>query len=126
MSTVGSVVPAGAQVSATAVNQTTAALNSADAVDITERAAQWNASSFNGYADAISVCTANKISADRQVFPVGEEDVAVGKRELGTEGVRSYSRLPSAGQGVCKSARGGRQNQALPGDRPATAVDLKE
>jgi stress response protein YsnF len=95
-----------------------AALNDAGALDIDERVAQWKSSGYSGYDSSIPAYTTDEIAADRQAFPVVKEELAVGKREISTGGVRVYSRLTLREEHATIDRR--------PVDRPATAADLKE
>jgi uncharacterized protein (TIGR02271 family) len=101
-----------------------AALNDAGALDIDERVAQWKSS---GYNSSIPAYTTDEIAADRQAFPVVKEELAVGKREISTGGVRVYSRLTETP--VSESVNLREEHATIdrrPVDRPATAADLKE
>jgi uncharacterized protein (TIGR02271 family) len=111
----------------TRVDAVRAALNSAGAIDIDERVAQWKSSGYNGYDSTVPAYTADQIAADRQAFPVVKEDLAVGKREVSTGGVRVYSRLTETP--VSESVNLREEHATIerrPVDRPATVADLKE
>jgi uncharacterized protein (TIGR02271 family) len=104
-----------------------AALNDAGALDIDERVAQWKSSGYSGYDSSIPAYTTDEIAADRQAFPVVKEELAVGKREISTGGVRVYSRLTETP--VSESVNLREEHATIdrrPVDRPATAADLKE
>jgi len=104
-----------------------AALNAAGALDIDERVSQWRSSGYNGYDSSVPAYTADQVAADRQAFPVVKEELAVGKREVSTGGVRVYSRLTETP--VSESVNLREEHATIerrPVDRPATAADLKE
>ena len=104
-----------------------AALNDAGALDIDERVAQWKSSGYSGYDSNAPAYTADEIAADRQAFPVVKEELAVGKREVSTGGVRVYSRLTETP--ISESVNLREEHASIdrrPVDRPATAADLKE
>lgn len=104
-----------------------AALNSAGAIDIDERVSQWKRSGYTGYDSGAPAYTADQIVADRQAFPVVKEELAVGKRDVSTGGVRVYSRLTETP--VSESVNLREEHATIerrPADRPATAADLKE
>jgi uncharacterized protein (TIGR02271 family) len=109
------------------VDAVRAALNSAGAIDIDERVAQWKSSGYNGYDSTVPAYTTDEIAADRQAFPVVKEALGVGKREVSTGGVRVYSRLTETP--VSESVNLREEHATIerrPVDRPATAADLKE
>ncbi|AME27307.1 YsnF/AvaK domain-containing protein [Burkholderia sp. PAMC 26561] len=111
----------------TRVDAVRAALNSAGAIDIDERVAHWKSSGYNGYDSTVPAYTADEIAADRQAFPVVKEDLAVGKREVSTGGVRVYSRLTETPVSESVDLREEHATiERRPVDRPATAADLKE
>ncbi|OTP78466.1 YsnF/AvaK domain-containing protein [Caballeronia sordidicola] len=111
----------------TRVDAVRAALSSAGAIDIDERVAQWKSSGYNGYDSTVPAYTADEIAADRQAFPVVKEDLAVGKREVSTGGVRVYSRLTETPVSESVDLREEHATiERRPLDRPATAADLKE
>ena len=109
------------------VDSVRAALNDAGALDIDERVAQWKSSGYSGYDSGVSAYTADEIAADRQAFPVVKEELAVGKREVSTGGVRVYSRLTETSVSEPVNLREEHASiERRPVDRPATAADLKE
>jgi uncharacterized protein (TIGR02271 family) len=104
-----------------------AALDGAGALDIDERVSQWRSSGYDAYDNSVPAYTADQIAADRQAFPVVKEELAVGKREVSTGGVRVYSRLTETP--VSESVNLREEHATIerrPVDRPATAADLKE
>jgi uncharacterized protein (TIGR02271 family) len=104
-----------------------AALNEAGALDINERVSQWKSSGYSGYDSGAPRYTSDEIAADRQAFPVVKEELAVGKREVSTGGVRVYSRVTETP--VSESVNLREEHATIerrPVDRPATAADLKE
>lgn len=109
------------------VDSVRAALNDAGALDIDERVAQWKSSGYSGYDSGVSAYTADEIAADRQAFPVVKEELAVGKREVSTGGVRIYSRLTETSVSEPVNLREEHASiERRQVDRPATAADLKE
>jgi uncharacterized protein (TIGR02271 family) len=104
-----------------------AALNEAGAVDIDERVAQWRSSGYRGYDPSAREYTAEEVAAERKAFPVVREDLAVGKREVQTGGVRVYSRVTATPVSETVILREERASvERRPVDRPATPADLKE
>ena len=104
-----------------------AALNDAGAVDIDERVAQWRSSGYSGYDPSAQEYSADEIAAERKAFPVVREDLAVGKREVQTGGVRVYSRATASPVSETVNLREEHASvERRPVDRPATADDLKE
>jgi uncharacterized protein (TIGR02271 family) len=104
-----------------------AELNDAGAVDIDERVARWRTSGYAGYDPSAREYTADDVAAERQAFPVVREDLAVGKREVQTGGVRVYSRATATPVSETVNLR--EEHAAIerrPVDRPANAADLKE
>jgi len=103
-----------------------AALNDAGALDINDRVSQWKSSGYSDYDSSVPAYTAAEIAADRQAFPVVKEELAVGKREVSTGGVRVYSRLTETQ--VSESVNLREEHASIdrrPVDRPATAADLR-
>jgi len=104
-----------------------AALNEAGAVDMDERVAQWRSSGYRGYDPSAREYTADEVAAERKAFPVVREDLAVGKREVQTGGVRVYSRLTATPVSETVDLREEHASvERRPVDRPATPADLKE
>jgi uncharacterized protein (TIGR02271 family) len=104
-----------------------AALGDAGAIDIDERVAQWKSSGYNGYDNSAPAYTPDEIVADRQAFAVVKEELAVGKREVTTGGVRVYSRLTETP--VTESVNLREEHASIerhPVDRPATEADFKQ
>jgi uncharacterized protein (TIGR02271 family) len=104
-----------------------AELNDAGAVDIDERVAQWRTSGYAGYDPSAREYTADEVAAERKAFPVVREELAVGKREVQTGGVRVYSRATETPVSETVNLR--EEHAAIerrPVDRPATDADLKE
>ena len=104
-----------------------AALSGAGAIDIDERVAHWKSSGYTAYDSSVPAYTADQIAADRQAFPVVKEELAVGKREVSTGGVRVYSRLTETP--VSESVNLREEHATIerrPVDRPTTTADLKE
>jgi uncharacterized protein (TIGR02271 family) len=109
------------------VDAVRSALNGAGALDIDERVAQWKNSGYTAYDSGVPAYTADEVAADRQAFPVVKEELAVGKREVSTGGVRVYSRLTDTPVSESVNLREERATiERRPVDRPATAADLKE
>jgi uncharacterized protein (TIGR02271 family) len=103
------------------------ALYAAGAIDIDTRVAQWRNSGYTGYDSNAPAYTADEIAAERQAFPVVQESLDVGKREVQTGGVRVYSRVTETP--VSESVNLREEHASIerrPVDRPATAADLKE
>jgi uncharacterized protein (TIGR02271 family) len=104
-----------------------AALNQAGAVDIDERVAQWQSSGYRGYDPSAREYTAEEVAAERKAFPVVREDLAVGKREVQTGGVRVYSRVTATPVSETVILREEHASvERRPVDRKATPADLKE
>jgi uncharacterized protein (TIGR02271 family) len=73
------------------------------------------------------VFSVDEIAAERQAFPVVQESLGVGKREVQTGGVRVYSRLtetPVIETVDLREEHASIERRAV--DRPATAADLTE
>lgn len=76
----------------TQVRTVEAELERAGAVDIDARVAHWQANGYTGYDDAAQPFTADLAARERDTFPVVQEDLAVGKREVETGRLRVFSR----------------------------------
>ncbi|WP_250475948.1 YsnF/AvaK domain-containing protein [Caballeronia sp. GAFFF1] len=103
------------------------ALYAAGAIDIDSRVAQWRNTGYTGYDRNAPAYTADEVAAERQAFPVVQESLEVGKREVQTGGVRVYSRLtetPVSESVNLHEEHASIERRAV--DRPATAADLKE
>jgi uncharacterized protein (TIGR02271 family) len=103
------------------------ALYAAGAIDIDSRVAQWRSTGYSGYDRSAPAYSADEIAAERQSFPVVQESLEVGKREVQTGGVRVYSRLtetPVSESVNLHEEHASIERRAV--DRPATAADLKE
>ncbi|MDR5741344.1 MULTISPECIES: YsnF/AvaK domain-containing protein [unclassified Caballeronia] len=103
------------------------ALYAAGAIDIDARVAQWRNTGYTGYDSSAPAYTADEIDAERKAFPVVQESLEVGKREVQTGGVRVYSRLtetPVSESVNLREEHASIERRAV--DRPATAADLKE
>jgi uncharacterized protein (TIGR02271 family) len=103
------------------------ALYAAGAVDIDSRVAQWRNSGYSNYDSTAPAYTADQIAEERKAFPVVQESLEVGKREVQTGGVRVYSRVTETP--VSESVNLREEHASIerrPVDRPATAADLKE
>lgn len=110
-----------------AVERVRDALYAAGAIDIDTRVAQWRNTGYTGYDSNAPAYTADEIAAERQAFPVVQESLDVGKREVQTGGVRVYSRVTETP--VSESVNLREEHASIerrPVDRPATAADLKE
>lgn len=104
-----------------------AAMNEAGAMDIDERVAQWKTAGYGGYDSGAAPYTADDIAADRKAFPVVKEELAVGKREVSTGGVRVYSRVtetPVSESVNLREEHATIERRAV--DRPATEAELRE
>ncbi|WP_244851249.1 MULTISPECIES: YsnF/AvaK domain-containing protein [unclassified Caballeronia] len=111
----------------TATERVRDALYAAGAIDIDSRVAQWRNTGYTGYDRNAPAYTADEIAAERQAFPVVQESLEVGKREVQTGGVRVYSRLtetPVSESVNLHEEHASIERRAV--DRPATAADLKE
>jgi len=83
------------------VDRVVAILDRFDAVDIDQRAAQYNATGYQGYDESAPVYTAEQRRAELERYgsdretsvPVIEEQLKVGKREVQRGGVRVYTRV---------------------------------
>ena len=69
-----------------------AELERAGAVDIDARVAHWQTQGYTGYDREAEPFSADLAAQERDTFPVVEEDLAVGKREVETGRLRVYSR----------------------------------
>ncbi|HEU4621266.1 MAG TPA: YsnF/AvaK domain-containing protein [Burkholderiaceae bacterium] len=103
------------------------ALQSAGAIDIEERLNEWRASGASSLAQDDASLRAGQADAARsdEVIPVIKEDLEVGKREVGTGGVRVYARtldVPVQESIDLRSERATVERRAV--DRPATEADL--
>jgi uncharacterized protein (TIGR02271 family) len=102
------------------------ALYAEGAVDIDSRVAQWRNTGYTAYDRNAPAYTADEVAAERQAFPVVQETLEVGKREVRTGGVRVYSRVtetPVSESVNLREERATIERRAV--DRPATAADLK-
>jgi uncharacterized protein (TIGR02271 family) len=103
------------------------ALYAAGAIDIDSRVAQWRNAGYSNYDNAAPAYTADEIANERKAFPVVQESLEVGKREVQTGGVRVYSRVTETP--VSESVNLREEHASIerrPVDRPATAADLRE
>ncbi|CAD6552826.1 Stress response protein YsnF [Paraburkholderia kirstenboschensis] len=103
------------------------ALYAAGAVDIDSRVAQWRGAGYTGYDRNAPAYTSDEIAAERQAFPVVQESLEVGKREVSTGGVRVYSRVtetPVSEAVTLREEHATIERRAV--DRPATTADLTE
>ena len=102
-------------------------LEAAGAVDIDSRVAAWRNAGYAGYDRNAPPYTDEEVAAERKAFPVVEESLEVGKREVNTGGVRVYSRVretPVSESVDLREEHATVERRAV--DRPATASDLKE
>jgi stress response protein YsnF len=93
-------------------------------VDIDERVTQWKTAGCNGDGSSAAPYTGDDIAADRKAFPVVREELAVGKREVSTGGVRVYSRVTETAVSESVNLREEHatiERRAV--DRPATSAD---
>ena len=103
------------------------ALYAAGAIDIDSRVAQWRSTGYTGYDRSAPASSADQIAAERQAFPVVQESLEVGKREVQTGGVRVYSRLTETPVSASVNLREEHATiERRTVDRPATAADLKQ
>jgi uncharacterized protein (TIGR02271 family) len=111
----------------TAVERASSVLSAAGAVDIDRRVAQWRTAGYSGYDSSAPAYTDEQVAAERKAFPVVEETLDVGKREVSTGGVRAYSRVTQTPVSETVNLREERATvERRAADRPATAADLKE
>jgi len=111
----------------TSVERVRVVLSSAGAIDIDSRVAQWKTSGYAGYDSTAPAYTADQVQAERKAFPVVEETLEVGKREVSTGGVPVYSRVretPVSETVNLREENATVERRAV--DRPATAADLTE
>jgi uncharacterized protein (TIGR02271 family) len=111
----------------TSIERVRDALYAEGAVDIDSRVAQWRSGGYTGYDRNAPAYTADEITAERKAFPVVQESLEVGKREVLTGGVRVYSRVTETP--VSESVNLREEHATIERrvvDRPATAADLKE
>ncbi|CAL8481534.1 YsnF/AvaK domain-containing protein [Caballeronia sp. S22] len=111
----------------TSVERVREALYAEGAVDIDSRVAQWRNTGYTAYDRNAPAYTADEIAAERQAFPVVQESLEVGKREVQKGGVRVYSRVtetPVSESVNLREEHATIERRAV--DRPATAADLKE
>ena len=84
------------------------------AADIEQRAASWKQEGWSGKVSA----------ADEEVLPVAEQQLAVGKREVSTGGVRVYSRvIETPVEETVQLREEHARIERLPVDRPAATTD---
>jgi uncharacterized protein (TIGR02271 family) len=103
------------------------ALYAAGAVDIDSRVAQWRTAGYSNYDNTAPAYTSDQIAEERKTFPVVQESLEVGKREVQTGGVRVYSRVTETPVSESVSLREEHASiERRPVDRAATAADLKE
>ncbi|GJH13072.1 YsnF/AvaK domain-containing protein [Caballeronia novacaledonica] len=103
------------------------ALYAAGAIDIDSRVAHWRNAGYSGYERNSAAYTADQIAEERKAFPVVQESLDVGKREVQTGGVRVYSRLtetPVSESVNLREEHASIERRSV--DRPATAADLRE
>lgn len=102
------------------------ALLDAGAVDIDERVEQWRKQGYSGYNPESQPYTADEIARERStVLPVIQEDIEVGKRQVGQGTVRVYTRTVETPVQETVNLR--EEHAAIerrPVDRPATQADL--
>lgn len=111
----------------TSVERVRDALYAEGAIDIDSRVAQWRSSGYRAYDRNAPTYTADEIEAERKAFPVVQESLEVGKRQVQTGGVRVYSRVtetPVSESVNLREEHATIERRAV--DRPATAADLKE
>jgi uncharacterized protein (TIGR02271 family) len=102
-------------------------LNDAGAIDINVRVAQWQGAGYKGYDPSAREYSAEEVAAERKTFAVVREDLAVGKREVESGGVRVYSRATETPVSAPVSLREEHASiERRPVDRAATPEDLKE
>ncbi|KDR38082.1 YsnF/AvaK domain-containing protein [Caballeronia glathei] len=110
-----------------AVERVRDALYAAGAIDIDSRVARWRSTGYTAYDRNAAAYTADEIADERKAFPVVQESLEVGKREVQTGGVRVYSRVTETPVSESVSLREEHatiERRAV--DRPATAADIKE
>lgn len=111
----------------TPVSEVSATLTEAGAIDIDQRVEQWRTQGYAGYNPESKPYTADEIARERStVLPVIEENVEVGKREVGTGSVRVYSHtVEKPFEETVKLREEHATIERRPVDRPATPADLQ-
>lgn len=102
------------------------------AIDIDERAEQWRASGWTGYRSDAPALSAAEIEAERQqlagqkqTIPVVEEEIQVGKRQVGRNRVRVFTHVSE--RPVEETVRLREEHATVERhrvDRPATEADM--
>ena len=102
------------------------ALESAGAVDIDQRVEQWRQQGWTGYNPETQPYTAEEITKERStVFPVIEEEIEVGKRQVAKGVVRVFSRTVETPVHETVNLREEHATiEHRPADRAATPADL--
>lgn len=102
------------------------ALLDAGAVDIDERVEQWRKQGYSGYSPESRPYTADEIARERStVMPVIQEDIEIGKREVGKGTVRVYSRTVETPVHETVNLREEHATiERRPVDRPASQADF--
>jgi uncharacterized protein (TIGR02271 family) len=114
------------------LHRATEALDDAGAVDIDERAQTWRSEGWQGASATNAADTRQDdltarapTTADAGVIPVIKESLEVGKRTIGTGGVRVFARTVSEPVNESVDLRSEHaQVTRRPADRPATEADL--
>lgn len=103
------------------------ALLDAGAVDIDERVEQWRKQGYSGYNPDAQPYSADEVARERStVLPVIQEDIEVGKREVGKGTVRVVSRtVETPVQETVNLREEHARVERRPADRPATQADLE-
>ena len=102
------------------------ALEDAGAIDVDARAEFWRKQGWTGYSPEAKPYTEEEIAKEREVLPVIEEQLDVGKRQVKKGSVRVYSRV--IGTPVQETVKLREEHATIerrPVDRPATAEDLR-
>lgn len=103
------------------------ALVEAGAMDVDRRAEYWRQQGWTGYNPESQAYTAEEVARERSaVLPVIQEEVEIGKREVGKGSVRVYSRVVETP--VQESVNLREEHATVerhPVDRPASPADLE-
>ncbi|MBA3596929.1 MAG: YsnF/AvaK domain-containing protein [Methylibium sp.] len=102
-------------------------LEDCGAIDVDERVRHWQSSGYTGYDESAQPFTSEDAARERQKLQVVQEDLKVGKREVGRGGVRVHrhvSETPVEEQVTLREQHAVVDRKRV--DRPATNADLAD
>ncbi|MBA2723158.1 MAG: YsnF/AvaK domain-containing protein [Methylibium sp.] len=102
-------------------------LEDCGAIDVDERVRQWQSSGYTGFDEGARPYTSEDAARERQKFQVVQEDLKVGKREVGRGGVRVHRRVsesPVEERVTLRDEHAAIDRKRV--DRPATNADLAD